>query len=63
MVRMNLFAGKGRRHRHGAGGGAGNGSMNGESGIDRYTPRCAKQRASGKLLHDTGSSALCSVTT
>ena len=42
MVRMNLFAGKGRRHRHGAGGGAGNGSMNGESGIDTYRSPCAK---------------------
>ena len=41
----------------------GKSGMNGESSTDIYTLPCVKQRASGKLLYGTGSSAQYSVAT
>lgn len=39
------------------------GGMNWESGTGIYTLPCVKQTAGGKLLHNTGSSAQCTVMT
>ena len=41
--------------------GDGDGEINWEIGIDVCALPCVKQRASGSLLHSTGSSAWCSV--
>ena len=43
--------------------GKGKGGLNGESSTDMHASPRVGQRTSGKLLHGTGSSVWCSVTT